>query len=411
MVNYEYGSGEPCYLPHLPDKPVCELPVGCAQSNLVFLKVTDKKMYFWVVQIGNHVQFRKIKIGDYGSGPYLTENFIAKLNNEKFGTLRIKCENRSLDDEPCDDELAPESAVDKLSESSQTESVHKLYDIIIGPIADLINGHELIFVPERSLCMVPFAALMDSNSKYLCESFRIRVIPSLTTLKLIVDAKDDFHNKTGALLLGNPCLDEVLFEGRKLDPLPCAEREVKMIGDILDSTPLIGEEATKDEVLRRLSSVALVHIAAHGRMETGEIILAPRTNRKSQTPAEEDYLLTMKDVSDVHMRARLVVLSCCHSARGEIKAAEGVIGIARSFLGAGARSVLVALWALGDEATMEFMKYFYKELAAGKRASEALQQAMNCMREIEQFRNLRNWAPFVLIGDDVTLDLPDASEV
>ena len=89
----------------------------------------------------------------------------------------------------------------------------------------------------------------------------------------------------------------------------------------------------------------------------------------------------MKDVSaDVHQRVRLVVPSRCHSARGEIKAAEGVIGIARSFLGAGARSVLVAQWALGDEATMEFMKYFYKELMAGMRASEALQQAMNCMR-------------------------------
>ncbi|PFX14767.1 Tetratricopeptide repeat protein 28 [Stylophora pistillata] len=173
LVNYEYGSGEPCCLSHLPEKPLYRLPVGCAQSNLVFLTVTDEQMYFWVVQIGN-----------------------------------------------------------------------------------------------------------------------------------------DVH-----------------------------------------------------------------------------------------------------DVSDAHLRARLVVLSCCHSARGEIKAAEGVIGIARSFLGAGARSVLVALWALGDEATMEFMKYFYKELAAGKRASEALQQAMSCMRKIEQLRNVRNWAPFVLIGDDVTLDLPDASEV
>ncbi|PFX30568.1 G-protein-signaling modulator 2 [Stylophora pistillata] len=217
-------------------------------------------------------------------------------------------------------------------------------------------------------------------------SLKIRVIPSLTTLKLIVDARDDFHNKTGALLVGNPCLDEVLFEGRKLDPLPCAEEEVKMIGDILGSTPLIGEKETKDEVLRRLSSVAL-------------------------TPLMEDYLHTMKDVSNAHLRARFVVLSCCHSARGVIKAAEGVIGIARSFLGARARSVLVALWALDDKATMEFMKYFYKELVAGKRASEALQQAMNCMREIEQFRNVRNWAPFVLIGDDVTLDLSDASEV
>jgi len=57
------------------------------------------------------------------------------------------------------------------------------------------------------------------------------------------------------------------------------------------------------------------------------------------------------------MRARLVVLSCCHRTRGEIKA-EGVVGTARVCLGAGARSVLVSLWAINDEATLEFMKKF-----------------------------------------------------
>ena len=202
--------------------------------------------------------------------------------------------------------------------------------------ADLINGCELIFVPEHSLCMVPFTAVMDSNLNYLCESFRIRVIPCLTTLKLMV----------------------------------------------------------------------CVRIAAHhGRVETGEILLAPWTTCTSQTPAVKDNIFTKKDVSSAHQRVRLVVLGYCHSARGEIKAAKGGIGMARSFLGARARSVLMALWALSDEATMT-MKYFHKELVAGKRASEALRQATNFMREIEWLGKVRNWAPFVLIGDYVTLDLP-----
>ena len=274
----------------------------------------------------------------------------------------------------------------------------------MAPIADLVNGNELIFVPESSLCLVPFAALMDSNSKYLCESFRIRVIPSLTTLKLITDSPDDFHNETGVLLVGDPCLDEVLFEGKKLPQLPCARKEVTMIGRILDTAPLTGEKARKDEVLKRLSSVALVHIAAHGRMETGEIALAPQTPRTSQTPVEKDFVLTMKDVLKVHLRARLVVLSCCQSACGKIKA-EGVVGIARAFLGAGARSVIVSMWAIDDVATLEFMKHFYEELVQGIRVSEALNRAMECMRETEKFREVRYWVPFVLIGDDVTLEL------
>ena len=176
-----------------------------------------------------------------------------------------------------------------------------------------------------------------------------------------------------------------------------------MIGGIFNTAPLIGRDATKDEVLRRLPSVSLIHIAAHGRMETGEIALAPNTTRASQIPANKDYMLTMKDVATARIRARLVVLSCCHSGRGEIKA-EGVVGIARAFLGAGARAVLVSLWAIDDDATLEFMRRFYSHLVKGFSASESLNKAMICMRQSDEFNEVKHWAPFVLIGDDVTLE-------
>ena len=78
-----------------------------------------------------------------------------------------------------------------------------------------------------------------------------------------------------------------------------------------------------------------------------------------------DFLLKMRDILDSNLRARLVVLSCCHTGRGEIKA-EGLVGIARAFLGTGARSVVVTLWAIDDKATKEFMKHFYKHLSEGQ---------------------------------------------
>ena len=176
-----------------------------------------------------------------------------------------------------------------------------------------------------------------------------------------------------------------------------------MIAKLLNTTPLTGRDATKSKVLRRTTSVALVHIAAHGSQETGEIALAPNVERVSQIPTKEDFILTMADVKAVRLKARLVVLSCCHSGRGEVKS-EGVVGIARAFLFAGARSVLVSLWAIDDEATLLFMESFYKQLAYGKRASLALYQAMKSLRETQQFSALKYWAPFVLIGDDVTLE-------
>ena len=204
--------------------------------------------------------------------------------------------------------------------------------------------------------------------------------------------------------MGDPWVKEVIQdEGQRLQQLPCAREKVEMIGGILNVTPLTGTEATKNKVLSRLSSVALVHIAAHGRMETGEIALAPDPMRTTHESKEEDYLLTKADVLAVKLRARLVVLSCCHSGHGDIKA-EGVVGIARAFLGAGARSVLVSLWAIDDEATLELMKRFYQYLVGGRSASEALNRAMKSMREPDKFSEVKSWAPFVLIGEDVTLD-------
>ena len=113
-------------------------------------------------------------------------------------------------------------------------------------------------------------------------------------------------------------------------------------------------------------------------------------------------MLLMADLEHKQIRPKLVVLSCCHSARGKITS-DGVVGIARAFLGAGARSVLVALWAINDGATLYFMKKFYEHLTQGKSAGESLSEAMAAMRASGKYSDPRHWAPFVLIGDDVTV--------
>ena len=110
----------------------------------------------------------------------------------------------------------------------------------------------------------------------------------------------------------------------------------------------------------------------------------------------------MADISKVQLRAKLVVLSCCHSASGQVRSEE-VVGIARAFLGSRARSVLVALCALEDSATEQLISRFYECLIGGERASESLHQAMKWMRE-NNYSNVKDWAPFMLIGDDVTFD-------
>ena len=277
------------------------------------------------------------------------------------------------------------------------------YRMIIAPVADFLDKPEIIIVPDRLFFRVPFAALKDERGKYLSESFRIRIVPSLTTLKLIQESPADYHSQTGALIVGDPEVGEVLYKGNLqwVSRLPFASEEAEMVGKLLGTQPLLGKKATKETVLQSIHSVSLIHFAAHGDAERGEIVLAPPPfiGRK---PQEEDYLLTMADISQIRLRAKLVVLSCCHSAQGQIKT-EGVVGIARAFLGSGARSVLVALWAIQDEATKQFMSRFYEHLGDGESASQSLHQAMKWMRE-NGFSDEEQWAPFMLVGDNVTLD-------
>ena len=267
----------------------------------------------------------------------------------------------------------------------------------------MIEGDELVLVPDRYSFLIPYAALVDQHSRYLSETLRIRLAPSLTCLRLLSECSEGYHSKSGALLVGNPCLETVrIKQWKNLPRLPGAEKEVKMIGQILNIEPLVGKNASKEKVLSGLSSVSLVHIAAHGCPDTGGIILSPNLT-SSDIPEEKDFLLTMADVLEAQLHAKLVVLSCCYSGQGAIKA-EGVVGIARAFLGAGARSVIASLWAISDDATMEFMGHFYEHLVAGKSASKSLHQAMKSLRESEQFNAVNYWAPFVLIGDDVTMN-------
>nr|XP_058959654.1 tetratricopeptide repeat protein 28-like [Pocillopora verrucosa] len=375
--------------------------------STVFIAINGPCVYFWVCLSEDNIKMKKVHVNYYKYENEL-KVFIQLLNKTALKEIGVR-DAVTIENLPRDSPKEEEVFNDVIRvdvRHSQSSALKKLHDIIVTPIADLIEGNELTFVPEGPFCLVPYAALQDSNTSYLSDSFRIRVLPSLTTLQLIHDCPADFHMKTGALVVGDPCFKHIIYQGGLLVQLPGARKEVEMIGRILNVPLLTGEMATKHEVLKRISSVALVHIAAHGKMETGEVILAPNTTRENPQPQEKDYLLTMKDVIEAGLRARLVVLSCCHTARGEVMA-EGVVGMARAVLGAGARSVVATLWAIGDEETLEFMSFFYDALAKGKKASEALNQAMKCMREIEKFKEVFCWAPFVLIGDDVNLDFKE----
>ncbi|CAH3131564.1 unnamed protein product [Pocillopora meandrina] len=381
-----------------------------AECACLYISVGQNDVRFWIIKATGAIQFleKKVKLDQNkvtGIVPELDEFF-----KEAFRSQAIlpeqNCEDRSLDDtELTSLPYDKRSVLRDYDAKDFKTSLDLCYKIIIAPVASLLKQPEIIIVPDSCVYQVPFTALADEGGKYLSETCRIRIVPSLTTLKLVQDSPPEYHSQTGALIVGDPVVGEVIYKGRRrnIAPLPCARKEAEMIGRLLGVTPLIGYSATKHSVLQTINSVSLIHIAAHGDAERGEIVLSPKhTSPLSPLPREGDYLLTMADISKTRLRAKLVVLSCCHSARGHIRT-EGVIGIARAFLGAGARSVLAARWALDDTATEQFMTCFYRHLFRGESVSESLHKARKWMRN-NGFDKVSQWAPFMIMGDNVKFD-------
>ncbi|XP_078364453.1 tetratricopeptide repeat protein 28-like [Oculina patagonica] len=390
------------------------------ESNCTCLYISYhvETVFLWILKASGVISFRKTEVDKntlYKKLAKPAENLdeffaIMAKSFRSFGILPDEvCEDRSLNDiEPAESVSSQKESHAALRHGKGGEnpepSLTSFHEMLINPVSDLLQEPEIIIVPDRNLYRVPFSALLDQSGKYLSETFRIRIIPSLTTLKLIQDSPADYHSQTGALIVGDPDVGDVIYNGRlnkNFVPLPGARKEAEMIGRMLGEQPLLGQHATKQAVLQRIDSVSLIHFAAHGNAERGEIALAPPRSTTG-IPQEDDYLLKMSEISKVQLRAKLVVLSCCHSGRGQIRA-EGVVGIARAFLGSGARSVLAALWALQDSATEQFMRCFYEHLVRGESASESLHKAMKWMRG-NGFTKVSEWAPFLLIGDNVTFD-------
>ncbi len=374
------------------------------QSTFIFIAsaVIDEIIYFWIIEEGN-IRFRisKVESGEEGIRDLLN---LPQKQLFNFSAASVECEDRSLsayyrvhEKEEGNQRLVEEEEDKTKKEES---SLHLLYERLIAPVADLVQRQDIIIVPEGDLFMVPFPALQDANDKFLSETFRIRLIPSLTTLQLIQSSPEDFHCTTGALIVGDPAV----HPKTRLPPLPEARKEAQEIAELLGVTAIVGNQVTKEAILRKMKEVSLIHFAAHGDAERGEIALSPSCFSE-RIPSKKDFMLTMGDVTKAGIRAKLVVLSCCHSGRGEIMKSEGVVGISRAFLASGARCVLVSLWQLDDKSTKEFMIRFYGHLVRDKlSASEALHQSVKWMRESKKY-SVSDWAPFVLIGDDVTLDL------
>jgi filamentous hemagglutinin family protein len=273
---------------------------------------------------------------------------------------------------------------------SQYRRLQQLHQILVEPIADLLPDNpddRVIFVPQEYLFLVPFAALQNADGQYLVEQHTLLTTSAVQVLELSQQRSSSANAARTAVVVGNPAPMPA-----SLTPLPYAEAEVEAIAHLLNTTAITGTEATETAIKQRLSDAQIIHFATHGLFnEThplqGAIALAPST-------AEEDGFLTAAEILDLSLNAELVVLSACDTGRGKITG-DGVVGLSRSLIAAGAPSVMVSLWQVPDDATSQLMIEFYRQRQEFDDA-QALRQSM--LTVMQTYPNPRDWAAFTLVG-------------
>jgi CHAT domain-containing protein len=283
-----------------------------------------------------------------------------------------------------------------------------LYQLLIAPIQDLLPKNDrdrVVFIPQGPLFQVPFAALQAANGEYLIQSHTLLTAPSIQALELTRQQRLALAQKPNAsatatpqtLIVGNPQMPSVsLVPGgpaEPLAPLPGAEQEAKAIAALLGSSALTGQQASKATVKQQMPQARRIHLATHGLLDeiqglSSAIALAPSGG--------DDGLLTAEEIFNLQLQADLVVLSACNTGQGKITG-DGVIGLSRSLMAAGAASVVVSLWAVPDAPTAELMTRFYQNLQTQPDKAQALRQAM--LATLKTHPDPRNWAAFTLMGE------------
>ena len=290
-----------------------------------------------------------------------------------------------------------------------------LHDVIAVKIIEGLKSvgysevTEFIVIPDSVTHLLPFSPLMNKHSwQFFGDKYRIRIVPSFLSLLVmsmtsnpVVEIPGD---KNDFLIVGNPTVPPFVFDSTQwnLGRLPYAEKEAISVASIIGTIPVLREQATKQSVLYRLRSAKVIHLATHGSGSAGFLAFTSSFPVSKSGLAEQEHILIFpKEIETLNISPALVVLSSCDSARGQVKA-EGVIGMARAFLSAGAHSVLVSLWRVPDESANVFMQFFYQFLVNGLPSLQALQRSMQCLRCFLKYSHYVHWSGFQIIGKEVT---------
>jgi CHAT domain-containing protein/tetratricopeptide (TPR) repeat protein len=392
------------------------------ESILLEYALGDERSYVWLVSSGNVSTYELPSRKDI-------EQAARKLYND-FVAYQIVA-GESLQARTERQEKADESL------PGDTASLSKL---VLGPLAGKLGNKRLVIVSDGALQYIPFAALHDPDGnlktlQYLNEKHEIVREPSASTLALLVSEArkraapsdsvavfadpvfevDDPRVKT-ASYVATPESPESLRVKEALRDIGISADGVEIprliassdeADAIINAAPwgtglkAIGFDANRGRVLgQELGRYRIVHFATHGMInnehpELSGIVLS----LFDQQGRSQDGFLRLHDIYNLHLPADLVVLSACSSGLGKDVRGEGLIGLTRGFMYAGASGVVASLWKVDDRATAELMKLFYQGLfKKGLPPAAALRDAQLQMSQQKAWRSPYYWAGFIIQG-------------
>jgi len=347
-------------------------------------------------------------------------------------------------------------------ESKYFTAAKDLSKILLAPVLPLIEGKRLLIVSDGALQYVPFAALPagstiaepsnttnveETSSQYvpLFRDHEIVNLPSAETLVIlrreaqtrpaaaktlavvadpVFSASDSrvagssgsrvkraVEDKVGASGLMNSRVQRALREtgfnesAPTIQRLPFSRREANAIVQFVpsgQSLKLLDFKASRAAVTdQRLAQYRMIHIATHGLLNSKHPELSGLLfSLVDEHGQSQNGFLQLHEIYNLNLPVDLVVLSACQTALGSEIRGEGLIGLTRGFMYAGASRVVATLWKVDDEATAEMMRYFYEAMLKDKETpSAALRTAQRQMQRSNRFSAPYYWAGFTLQGE------------
>jgi CHAT domain-containing protein len=294
------------------------------------------------------------------------------------------------------------------------------------------NARQLLVAPEGSLNLLPFQALMDENGHYLVERYAISYLSSGRDLLRIevarqhrgapvIIADPDFGDRDTRLVAGTaPAQRRSVTIGSDLKelyfaPLAGAAQEAAAIHGLFPEARVLRGSAATESALKHVDAPSILHIATHGFFlpaAPGGVASNPLlrsglalAGANLTTGGDDDGIFTALEASGLNLwGTRLVTLSACDTGLGEVRTGEGVFGLRRGFLLAGAETLVISLWPVSDYVTRETMTAFYTGLKNGLGRGEALRQAQLAILKRKGREHPFYWASFIESGEWASLE-------